>query len=596
MSTLDVGGGNNYNVEITKTGPYTVEISSSKPHSTAVVSDTKNGLVELTEYGVAGPPGPTGPMGPQGSGGALGYHGSFYSTESQQISANVNAPMRINQTAESRGIAVFGQSRITFEHAGTYDLQFSAQLHHRGGGGNGTEIDIWFVKNGTAIPDSATKLIIPKNEYLVPAWDFLITLNAGDYLELYWRTNNTDIVLEYVSSSGSIPAIPSLIVTVMQVMYTQIGPTGPTGPTGAASTVTGPTGPIGLTGSTGPTGAVGPTGPTGPTGATGLTGATGPTGPVGAEGQIGPTGPRGATGPQGVQGIQGIQGPAGAVGATGPTGATGVTGPTGSVGATGPTGPVGATGDVGPTGPTGNTGPTGPMGVTGPTGPVGATGPQGIQGELGPTGPQGVQGIQGIEGPMGHTGPTGPLGPTGATGPTGPTGAQGTVSVSAATPPSSPYEGQLWFNSDTIKTYAYYDGYWVEVGGSEIGTLYNREVYSVTTGSLANNASTNINVSGYKSYVLLSVYSNAAAWIRLYTDTASRTADETREISQDPDPGSGVVAEVITTGASTQKITPFVFGGNLESSPTEDIYLRVTNLSGGTTTITVQLTLIRLEV
>ena len=32
------------------------------------------------------------------------------------------------------------------------------------------------------------------------------------------------------------------------------------------------------------------------------------------------------------------------------------------------------------------------------------------------------------------------------------------------TPPASPSEGDLWFESDTTKTYVYYDGYWVEIG------------------------------------------------------------------------------------------------------------------------------------
>lgn len=285
-------------------------------------------------------------------------------------------------------------------------------------------------------------------------------------------------------------------------------------------------------------------------------------------GQI--VGPQGPTGPTGAAST--VTGPSGAVGATGPTGAQGIQG---VVGPTGATGPQGIQGVVGATGAQGIQGVTGPTGATGLTGATGPTGSQGIQGVTGPTGTQGIQGI---------------VGPTGSTGP------YGKVDVSAVTPPSSPYEGQLWFNSETIKTYAYYDNYWIEVGSSEIGTLYNRSFFSTSTGSLASSASENLTLQMFKSYVLLEVYSSHAAWIRLYTDGTSRTLDQTRDISEDPAPGSGVIAEIITTEAGTQKITPFVFGGNLDNPANTNTYLRITNLSGGTAAISVGFNLIRLEI
>jgi hypothetical protein len=118
-----------------------------------------------------------------GAAGALGYYGSFFSDQDQHASViNTSTLMTLNNTAEANGVSITSGSRVTFAYDGTYDLQFSAQLHHRGGGGNGTEIDIWLVKNGTPVPDTATKLIIPKNSYEVAAWDFLLTLAAGDYL------------------------------------------------------------------------------------------------------------------------------------------------------------------------------------------------------------------------------------------------------------------------------------------------------------------------------------------------------------------------------------------------------------------------------
>lgn len=328
-----------------------------------------------------------------GAAGALGYYGSFFSDVDQSVVA-VDTPkaMTLNNTAEANGVSIVSGSRITFAYDGTYDLQFSAQVHHRGGGGNGLELDIWLAKNGTPVADTATKLIVQKNDYLVPAWDFLLTVAAGDYLELMWQTDNTDIVLEHGVADGVPVDTPSLIVTVMQVMYNQVGPQGPTGPTGA-------TGPAGV-------GSTGPTGPTGPVGPAASAGSTGPTGPTGPAGSIGPTGPTGATG-AGVDGATGPTGPAGSPGPTGPTGPTGAdstvagptgpTGPTGAAGSAGPTGPTGAAGSVGPTGPTGAAGADGPTGPTGPAGSAGPTGPTGANGATGPTGPTGAAGATVLE-------------------------------------------------------------------------------------------------------------------------------------------------------------------------------------------------------
>lgn len=184
---------------------------------------------------------------------------------------------------------------------------------------------------------------------------------------------------------------------------------------------------------------------------------------------------------------------------------------------------------------------------------------------------------------------------TGYAGSRGYTGSQGKVDVQSSTPPTPVYEGQIWFDSENIKTYVYYDSFWIEIGSSEVATLYNRATFSTATGSLASNATIDINLPAYKSYALLKVCIDAPCWLRLYTDTTSRTNDATRPIYTDPVAGSGVVAEIITAGDECVKMTPFVFGGNLATTPTNEIYLKATNLDTSTIDINIELTLIRLE-
>ena len=143
--------------------------------------------------------------------------GSFYDTTDQQFAKDTNNALRLNTTSISYGVTVVSNTQVTVSTDGIYVMDFSAQLHHRGGGGNGEQIDIWLAKNGNPIPDTATRMIVPNGRYLVASWDFMLELNDTDYIELMYRTNNGNIVVEHVDAFDGVPAVPSLIVNVTQV-------------------------------------------------------------------------------------------------------------------------------------------------------------------------------------------------------------------------------------------------------------------------------------------------------------------------------------------------------------------------------------------
>jgi hypothetical protein len=247
-----------------------------------------------------------------------------------------------------------------------------------------------------------------------------------------------------------------------------------------------------------------------------VSGPQGPQGPAGSNGAPGDAGPTGPEGPQGpgvildtVPPISPTEGSLWydteggntyiffdstwvetSVSQIGPTGPQGLSGPTGPSGPEGPTGPDTYTpGDptrwIGsPTVSTvtqgldeladriytvetsGGAGPTGPEGPQGPSGSQGDTGPTGPQGDVGPTGPEGPQGPSGSQGDTGPTGPQGDVGPTGPEGPQGPTGPGVTVN---ATAPSSPNQGDLWYDTDDGNTYIYVSGSWIDSNPSTPG-------------------------------------------------------------------------------------------------------------------------------
>ena len=128
-----------------------------------------------------------------------------------------------------------------------------------------------------------------------------------------------------------------------------------------------------------------------------------------------------------------------------------------------------------------------------------------------------------------------------------------------------------------------------EPGTVSSGGVARSEV-SGTTASIADAASANMTITGTgKTGQLLSIETSHAAWVTVYASQATRTADSGRAETTDPAPGSGVLAEVITTGAETVLMTPCVNHFNNETVVADELYLKVVNKSGSAATITVTL-------
>ena len=121
--------------------------------------------------------------------------------------------------------------------------------------------------------------------------------------------------------------------------------------------------------------------------------------------------------------------------------------------------------------------------------------------------------------------------------------------------------------------------------------LQVRQSVSVS-GTITGGAFSNSSVNMGKTVALLSIQSNSPAWVVLYADTASRTADANRSRNTSPAPGSGVIAEVIFTASGTQLLTPGVFGFSPSGGTT--YYTKITN-DGSTGNVSVDFTYVQLE-
>jgi len=254
-------------------------------------------------------------------------------------------------------------------------------------------------------------------------------------------------------------------------------------------------------------------------------------------------------------------------------------------------------------------------------GPKGDEGEQGIQGDKGDKGDQGDPGVQGLPGIDGRTILSGSVDPGPSDGENGdfyintasdtlfgpkaagswpsgvnlvgPQGEPGEDGLDGSGVPGGGTTGQLLAKASNDEG----DVEWVDApeggGGTGLGA---RAVVSGTSSSLTNGQTGPINIAdGFKSYALLKVQVDKAAWVRIYVSETARQADASRDEGTDPLPGAGVIAEVITTGSQTILISPATIGFNDESPVDTNIPIRVTNKSGSTGTVTVTLTVIQLE-
>ena len=125
--------------------------------------------------------------------------------------------------------------------------------------------------------------------------------------------------------------------------------------------------------------------------------------------------------------------------------------------------------------------------------------------------------------------------------------------------------------------------------------LSSRTTAVGSTGTIANGASADFTITAAKTYVLQKIETSDAAWVVVYTDAASRSTDSGRSFGTPAADGSGVVSEIVTTGGETKLITPGTLGFNNDGTPSSNVYLKATNLSGAPVDVVVTLTYVSLE-
>ena len=156
-------------------------------------------------------------------------YGAFQDTTDQTATANTATVMTFNTTDYANGVTVVTSggkaSRLTVEQAGIYNLQFSVQFENADTQEH--DVTIWLRKDasgaGTDIAGSAGLVGVPSkhgsfNGHTIVGWNYYISLNANDFVEIWWSTPDTNVTIQ-AYAAGTSPTRPSTASVVATMTF-----------------------------------------------------------------------------------------------------------------------------------------------------------------------------------------------------------------------------------------------------------------------------------------------------------------------------------------------------------------------------------------
>lgn len=145
-------------------------------------------------------------------------YGAFQSTVDQTAAvANTAYAMTLNTTDYANGVSVASSSRITVADSGIWNLQWSGQFENPDSQDH--DARVWLKINGTVVVGSTGFFAVPSkhgsvNGHALIGWNYFLSLNANDYVELWWETDSTQVSIQTYAAAGNYPSTASLIATL----------------------------------------------------------------------------------------------------------------------------------------------------------------------------------------------------------------------------------------------------------------------------------------------------------------------------------------------------------------------------------------------
>ena len=143
-------------------------------------------------------------------------NGLFFNTADQTLAAiNTGYPITFNQTYLNNFVALqtASTSKIEVAVAGVYNFQLSAQL--KSTNASAKDVQIWIKRGTTTIGYSGHRYTVEGSDnHMNVNWIFDIDLAVGEYIEMYWGADDTNVTMEAIPASAPYPAVASAVMAV----------------------------------------------------------------------------------------------------------------------------------------------------------------------------------------------------------------------------------------------------------------------------------------------------------------------------------------------------------------------------------------------
>jgi len=150
-------------------------------------------------------------------------YGAFSDYLDQTAVANTATVMRFRTTDFANGVSVVSETKLTVAQSGIYNLQWSAQFNN-----NDVQlhdVSVWLRQDGTGpgvdVVGSTGLISIPNSHggldgHTIAGWNYFVTLAAGDFVEIWWSTNNAAVSIQHIPAQVAPvrPSTASIIATM----------------------------------------------------------------------------------------------------------------------------------------------------------------------------------------------------------------------------------------------------------------------------------------------------------------------------------------------------------------------------------------------
>jgi hypothetical protein len=151
-------------------------------------------------------------------------YGAFQSLATQPATADTATVMTFDTTDFSSGVSVVGTNKIQVTNPGLYNLQWSGQFQNtdtqlhdvsvwlKQGNGVGAASDIAGSTGFISVPNKHGGI----NGHGINGWNYFVSMQADDYIQLWWSTTNAAVTLHYYPTQTlpTRPSTASLIATL----------------------------------------------------------------------------------------------------------------------------------------------------------------------------------------------------------------------------------------------------------------------------------------------------------------------------------------------------------------------------------------------